>query len=69
MGYTRDWTKEELVDIILHRRGEDTDYRSSYLELRKHPLMKNNKETLRAMAQKELERNRNEDEQELLDMI
>ena len=58
MGYTRDWTKEELVDIILHRRGEDTNYRRSYLELRKHPLMKNNKETLRAMAQKELERNR-----------
>lgn len=58
MGYTRDWTKEELVDIILHRRGENTHRRMSYLELRKHPLMKKDKETLRAMARKELELDR-----------
>ena len=64
MGYTRDFTKEELIQIILNRRGENNggnnpDGSLTYLELRHHKLMKHNKNELRVMAQALLEMENN----------
>ena len=56
MGYTRDWTKEELIEIILNCKGENIGGSCkngclTYMELRQHKLMKFKKEELRQMAQ------------------
>lgn len=66
MGYTRDWTKAELVEIILNLQGKNIggscpDGRLTYIELSHHKLAKLKKSVLRDMADKLLkERNQNE---------
>jgi hypothetical protein len=59
VGYTRDWTKQELINIILAHRGENIgganpDGSLTYLQLGKHPLMKKSKDELKEIAHYEL---------------